>query len=188
MSFVVDNANVFYLLLGIVAAGLAIAWWVTKRLKYLGFAGSVLAVIGFLWLLTRFVISDAKQIEMNVHVMADSLVDRKVDDLFKHISRDFNYKGMDRAMLHQKAKAAVENHKVREVKITKFNIEKLSRSERKATARFRVSAWGEHSGNPYLFGTEADFVLEGDRWLLKTLRFYNPLVNQTEEFDLPGLR
>ena len=48
-----------------------------------------------------------------------------------------------------------------------------------------VSAWGADSGNPYLFGTEADFVLEDGEWKLKCMRFYNPLVNQDREMDLP---
>ena len=64
----------------------------------------------------------------------------------------------------------------------------ISRAKKTAKTSFRVSAWAAGNEQPYLFITQADFVLEGKDWKLKTMRFYNPLVDQDKEIDLPGLR
>ena len=75
---------------------------------------------------------------------------------------------MDRDTLHQKAKAAVENHRVREIKITKFNIEKLSRADRKATA---IMAFGALIGVPIgtYFLSRLDPVTT--RWIISAFVF-----------------
>ena len=186
MSWLIDNAGTFYLLLGITAAGLVIAWQVNQRAKFLGYAAGILVLIGIIWLLTQFAPrTDRQQLEANVDAMARAVVDGKTDDLFKHISPQFNYKQMTRDILHKKARAAVKVYNVTDVRITKFNVDELSREKKFAKTSFRVSAWYAGNEQPYLFGTEADFVLEGDQWMLKTMRFYNPLVNQNQEMDLP---
>jgi hypothetical protein len=188
MSWLVDNANAFYLLLGFIAAGLVAIWWLNKRSKFLGYAAGVLVLIALVWLLTRFYISDTRQLELNVHALAQAVKDGKVDDLFKHVSKDFRFKEMDRDALYRMARAVIQSNKVNDIKITAFSVEELSRDKKFAKTRFRVSAWAEGSEAPRMFVTQADFVLEGDQWRLKTMRFYNPLVDQDKEIDIPGLR
>src|SRR5262249_34980129 len=141
MSWLVDNANSLYLLLGIIAAALVLAWRFNQRAKFLGYAAGVLVLMGLVWLLTHFVPSDRRQLEMNVNAMAEAVIAGKMDDLFQHISRDFRYKDMTRDMLFGRAKAAVEAYKVRAVKITKFKVEELDRTKKFARTSFRVSAW-----------------------------------------------
>src|SRR4051794_31625138 len=100
MSWLIDNANTIYLLLGIVAAGLVIAWKMNQRVRFLGYAAGVLVLIALVWLLTQFTApTDRKQLEDNVNAMSQAIIDGKTDELFKHISRDFRYKDMTRDIL-----------------------------------------------------------------------------------------
>jgi hypothetical protein len=186
MSWLTDNSTTLSILLGLIAAALAMIWRSNRQKKYLGYAVGALLLIGLIWVLSRFHISDSKQLEMNVHAMANAVVDGKVDDLFKHISNDFQYKGMTRKELYEKSQAAILLHKVKEVHIANFDVQELSRTNKTAKTRFRVSAQAAGVDRPYFFVTQADFVLEGDQWKLKSMRFYNPLVDQDKEIDLPG--
>ena len=188
MSWLVDNANGFYILLAVIAAGFVVGWRLNGRVKFLLFAAGALVLIVFVWLLAQFVGSDSKQLEANVHAMADAVVAGKTDDLFKHIARDFDYQGMTRDALYQKARGSIEAHKVKEVRIGSFTANDVSRARKIAKTRFLVSARAAASDQPYMFVTQADFVLEDGQWKLKTMRFYNPLVNQDQEIVLPGLR
>src|SRR5438094_9394520 len=101
MAWFVDNANTLYVLFGLIAAAFLIMWrsyqW---RKEFLGYAAGALAIMGVIWLLTLFVPTDRKQLESNVHAMANAVVAGKVDDLFKHISKDFNYHEMTRDKLY----------------------------------------------------------------------------------------
>jgi hypothetical protein len=184
MSWLVDNANTFYVLLGIIAVGLLLIWRNNRQGKYLCYTAGVLVVIGLIWLLTRFYVSDSKQLEANVNAMAAAVVAGKADDLFKHVSKDFRYKGRDRDLMYAVVKKAMENHKINDVRISSFRVDELSRGKKFAKTSFRVSTTADRD---ILFITQADFALESDQWKLITLRFYNP-VTQDQELDLPGLR
>ena len=186
MSWLVDNANLLYIVLGVIAAALVLVWWNNRQAKYLGFAAGVLVLIGLLWLLTCFHISDSVQLKNNVDAMAQAVRDGKVDDLFKHVSKDFRYKEMDREMVYVLAQGVMKANKINAVRVSNFKVLELSRENKLAKTWFRVNAEGD--GGQQIFVTEADFVLEGDHWKLKAMRFYNPVVNQDREIDIPGLR
>ncbi len=188
MNWFVQNAGVIYTLLVIVAAGFVVTWWFNKRVLYLGYAAGTLCLLAVIWLAIRFLPSDRMQIERNVHAMSDAIIAGKVDDLFKHVANDFNYKGMTREGLYGVAQQSIRANKVREIRITAFEISELSRVTKTATARFRVSVWAADFEQPFVFVTQTDFKLEGDAWKLKTMRFYNPFVDQDKEIDLPGIR
>lgn len=188
MSWLADNATAIYILLAIIAAGLVVVWRFNQQLKYLIYAGGVLVFLVLTWLVVTNVPSDRQQLEGNVHAMANAVVDGKVNELLNHVSKDFKYKGLTREKLGELAQQSVQNNKVREVRITNFNLVELSRTTKIAKTSFRVSAWSADIDQPYMFMTQADFVLEGEQWKLTTLRFYNPLVNQDQEMDLPGVR
>jgi hypothetical protein len=120
--------------------------------------------------------------------MADAVVAGKVEELLTHVSKDFQYKEMSREKLSEMAQQSVRHNKVREVRITKFEVAELSREKKLAKTSFRVTVCGEGQAQPYLFMTQADFRLEGEQWKLLTMRFFNPFVNQNQEIDLPGIR
>lgn len=187
MSWFVDNANGLYVLLGIVAAGFVIAWRFTTRVKYLGYAAGALVLLGLVWLLTLVVPTDSKQLEANVLAMARAVEAGKTDDLFKHIAKDFTYKTMTRDKLYQAARQSIEAHRVSEIRITKFEVEDISRPNKSAKVRFKVTAFATGQDQPYPFVTRADFILEGEQWKLRTMRFYKAFVDTDQEIHLPGL-
>ena len=186
MSWFIDNANVLYILLGIIAAGLVVAWRFNQRVKFLGYAAGVLVVIGVLWLLTLFVPTDRKQVENNVNAMAKAVVDGKVDDLFKHISKDFAYKGKTREMLYEAARRSIQGNQISNVRITQVKVNE-SRAKKSAQVSFNVTAWAAQGETPYPFLTKAEFVLEGEQWKLKTMKFFKAFVDTDQEIDIPGL-
>src|SRR5258705_432852 len=91
MSWLVDNATTLSILFGLVAVALVLIWRSTGQNKYLGYAAGAIALIGLIWLLAWFVPTDSKQLRKNVDAMADAVIAGNVDDLFKHISKDFSY-------------------------------------------------------------------------------------------------
>lgn len=184
MSWFIDNANGILILLAIFAAGFVVAWRFNGRVKYLGYAGGCVALMGLVWSLTLIVVTDAKQLERNVHAMADAVVAGNVDELFGHISKDFEYRGVGRELLYQKTRGTLQDRRVTAVRIVHFSVEEISRAKKFARTRFRVSAVAERE-LPFI--TEADFVLEGSHWKLKTVRFYDP-VQSLQEVNIPGLR
>jgi hypothetical protein len=188
MSWLIDNATGIYLLLLVIAAGFVVAWRFNQRVKFLGFAAMALVVLGLFWLMTRFVTTDAKQIENNVRAMAQAVEAGKMDDLFKHVSNDFAYKGMTREMLYQAARKSIEGNKVREVRITRFEVEEISHAKKLAKVRFGVTAFAAAMDQPFPFVTRAEFALEGDQWKLKTMRFFKTFVNTDEELDVLSIR
>jgi hypothetical protein len=187
MSWLVDNANTFYVLLGVVAAGFVVTWRFNQRVKFLGYAAGTLCVIGLLWLITVFVWTDCKQLKSNVDAMADAVVQGKVDDLFKHISKDFVYKGMTREMLYEAARRSIKGNKISNIRITQFNVEEISRDKKFAKVKFNVTAWDAQGETPYPFTTKAEFVLEGEEWELKTMKFFKTFVDTDQEIAVPGL-
>ena len=187
MSWLVDNANVLYILFGIIAAGLVVTWRFNQRVKYLGNAAGFLVVMGIIWLLTLFVPTDRKQLESNVNAMAKAVVDGKVDELFKHISKDFVYKGMTREMLYEAARRSIQGNQISNVRITQFKEVEISRAKKSAQVSFSVTAWAAQGETPYPFLTKAEFVLEGEQWKLKTMKFFKAFVDTDQEISIPGL-
>ena len=185
MSWLVDNVNALYVLLIITSAGLVVAWRFNQRVKFLALAGLPLLIMVVLYLLTKVWITDRAQLEQNVREMATAVQKGNVDDLFKHISKDFNYRGQTRESLYELARRSVNRNQISGVSISSFQVLEISRDKKLAKTRFRVRASG--SAGEQFFMTEADFVLEGDRWMLKTTRFYNPIADQDQEIGVPGL-
>lgn len=185
MSWLVDNTPTICILFGLIAAAFVVTWRFNQRVKFLGYAAGVLVLLALFWVATRFIDTDGKQLETNVHAMATAVTAGKVDDLFKHISKDFQYKEMTRDMLYAAARKAIEDHKVTDINITKFRPGVISREKKSATASFLIS--GSAVDFNFFYRVETDFILEGDAWKLKTMRFYNPIVNQDKEIRLPGI-
>lgn len=184
MAWLADNATPICILLAIIAAAFVVTWRFNQRVKFLGYAAGVLALLVAFWLATRFIDSDSKQLEKNVRAMAQAVMDGKMDDLFKHISKDFTYNEMTREMLYEASRRSIEGHRVADIHITKFRAEPL-RGNNTARASFNIS--GTAADASFFYRVETDFVLEGEAWKLKTMRFYNPVVNQDKEIRLPGI-
>ena len=185
MSWLVDNAWTLYILFGLIAVAMVLIWRSNRQNQYLAYAGAAIGLGVLIWILTLLVPSDRRQIESNVHAMGQAVMDGKVDDLFKHISKDFAYHTLTRDDLYKATRTAIERHKVDGIHIANFKVEELSREKKLARASFRIS--GTADSFSFFYRVETDFVLEGDKWMLKTMRFYNPVANQDQELRLPGI-
>jgi hypothetical protein len=182
MDWIVDNAPILYVIFGLAAIGLLFLWYSNRQRTYLGCAAGAVAAIGLFWLLTVFFISDRKQLELNLLAMRDAVLERNTDKLFKHVSKDFQYKLMDRDAMYAAVKALIEKIKVEDIGITNVHFDEVSRAKRFAKISFMVTPYPDRRP----FRTEADFVLEGEQWKLKTIRIFGPAGG--DEIDVPGLR
>jgi len=172
MSWFVDNANIVYILLGLAALGFAAAGWITRRVKFFAIALVPVLLIALFWLLTQFVATDRQQIQTHVVDMANAVVAGDAPGLFKHVARDFNYKGMTREQLAKLLTATAAMHKITEVKIWEFEVVELSRAKRSAKTHFKATVFDREATLAVVFCI-GDFVLEDEQWKLKTIDFRN---------------
>jgi hypothetical protein len=172
MSWLADNANYVYILLGLVALGFLSAGWITRRVKFFALAGIPIGIMVLFWLLTRLVVTDQQQLQTAVDEMASAAIKGDAAGLFKHVSRDFRHKQMTREQLAGFIKNAVTAHKITEVKIREFEVVEVSRATRSAKVNFRASIFDKDSVLALTFCI-GDFVLEDDQWKLKAIDFRN---------------
>jgi hypothetical protein len=170
MSWIIDNAGFVYLLLGLVATGNLVAFWLTKRVKYLLIAGGVVALIALFWLLTRLVPTDRKLIESGIYDMADAFVAQRTDDLFKHVSKDFTFAGENRAQFEKKVRSTIQHYKVNDVRISQVDVKEVAKDS--AKAEFRATAFSSLYDGPFPMRCKADFVREGTQWKLRAIEFF----------------
>ena len=180
MSWLLDNANYLHILFAAIGVGCLAIWRFNSRVKYLAYAVAALAAIVILWLLSVNIMTDRQQLEANVNAMARAVENKNLGGLFKHISNDFRYHSKTREMLYDAAQKHIKEHDVKNIRINRFNAE-ISREKKFARTGFIVVASSERE---FLLRIEADFVLEGDQWKLKTLRFYR--IGHDEEINIFG--
>lgn len=180
MSWLIDNANTFHILLAILGVACLAIWRFNSRVKYLAFAVGALAGMVFLWLLSVNVKTDRQQLEDAVNEMARGVENKQLDRVFKHISNDFRYGGNTREMLYNTAQSRIKEHEVKDIRINRFQAE-IDREKKHARTGFFVSASADRL---ILFRAEADFQLDGDSWKMKTIRFYL----KDQEIDITGGR
>jgi hypothetical protein len=183
--WLVDNAGLFYFLLGLAALALAAAWWLNRQRKYLvGFAGVIGALV-LIWLLGRLIVTDRQQLQRNVEEMAQAIGDNRPDNLVKHLARDFLYQNLTRETAESHIGDLIRRFALTSVRIASFEVNQLSRSEGKATVGFRAWVFSSlaEAGQP--FWCTADFVLEEGQWRMKAIRVYQGFVNTDQEIRVP---
>ena len=179
LTWLVDNANLVYLVLGAIVLVLGVRWWLSRRVRPLILAVGVIALIVLFWLLTLFVPTDRKQLQANLWAMARAVLDQKPDDLTKHWARDFQFKGMGREEL---AKAVtLRGNKVESVNLWEFDVKSLT--EDKAEIWFRCVANAQ--GGSFFALCKAHFVKEGDAWKLERIAFFQAVANTDQEIQVP---
>jgi hypothetical protein len=183
MSWVVDNANTWYVLLGIVAIGFGAAFWLHRRPKYLLGVAAAVGLIALVWLLTRLVVTDRKQLELNVNAMADAVVEGKADVLLKHWAKDFEFQNQKGEKLAEAVVLGAKRYKVREIVISSFNVEELTDQ----TARVYFLVTVHHPGEEtfYPLACRGSFIKENRQWKLRDVQFFNPVVNQKQPIPIP---
>src|SRR5437764_3699607 len=88
-------------ILGLVALGLFVAYWQTRKRQY---AFGLLAAVGFIilaWLIAHFLPTDRKAIESAIDDMAAGVKNRNTDQVFAHIAKNFRFHSHNRDSFRQ---------------------------------------------------------------------------------------
>lgn len=171
--WLVDNATVFYVIGGLTALMLAAIYWSNRRGKYLRAAGIFLGLIALVFLLTRIVITDRKQLELNVLAMAEGVEEGAPAKVLRHFSREFRHEFLDPQSSRDWAARVIRQRRVSDIHISNFDIEKLSREDRQAQVHFQVSFNSPGADGRIMYRCRIEFVLEGEEWRLKVFKLFN---------------
>jgi len=184
LSWIVDHAVLIYVFLGLFGLGAALSYRQSRdRRNLYGFlAAAGLALLVFL--LSFFVVTDRQQLEKNVGGMVTAVLTGNENLLRKRLAPDFNLAGRDRDNVARSVVSSAKSYGVSNIYIFKWRVDELSRSDKKAVASFgaRVDLAGN---DQYLVQCKATFVLIGDDWLLRSIEFFNPVVNQDQPIAIP---
>lgn len=169
LPWIADNAGAFYLLFGVTAIGLVAGWWMTRRGKLLlaliPLAGLALGV----WLIARFTDTDQKRLQRIVEEMARGVREGNAQLIFRHISPSFSFRGMQVAQFRDYVERQLRNRRARDVTVSKFAFEQVSRSEGKAKVEFWAHTDEAH-GLP--IRCEADFLFEEGEWRMSGFEIF----------------
>lgn len=179
VAWLVDNISTLQVLLGLVALGFGAAFYLTKRVKFLGFAALMVLVIVILGFLPRVYITDRKQLELNVREMADAVATGKADLLRSHLTEDFDFNGRKRAEAVKHAIDLAKANGVTDINIWGWEVEKIDRAEGTAQVWFGVSA----EGKPYC-RCRAYFRLIEDHWKMHKIEVFNLVAGQDVPMQL----
>ena len=185
-SWLADDPTLVYMILAALAMILGVAWWRTKQGKlFLGAIGAIL-LIGVVWLIGHYTMTDAKRIQRVVEEMAAALQRHDLNGVFVHTSRDFSYHGITRERAREQLEGILRRRDVTEVVVWDFNPESISREQRSATMAFLVKPRGNWGNGAEHYLCRAEFVLEDGQWRMRTFRIFNPFANTHEEITVPG--
>ncbi len=167
----VDNASWFMIVPGFIAVGLLIVWWNRHKKEELIGAGVCVALIFITWLVTIFVVTDREQILNNLQEMADAVGENQPKRILQHLSKDFHFqfKNISKEKSEKQLRSLIEGYQIQEVFLFEVDIKFLSRSKKKAIVLFRFRVTSDRLEAPYFNQAQGIFVLEGERWRLKTL-------------------
>ncbi|MBM4067471.1 MAG: hypothetical protein FJ271_00795 [Planctomycetes bacterium] len=181
--WLVDNATVVYLVLGLTALVLAAVFWSNRRVKFLAAAGVLLGLVGLFFLLTRLIVTDREQLYLHVQAMARGVEEGDPEKVFRHFSKQFRHDNSDGATARARIAAAIRARRVSAIGISSFDAEQLSRADRKARVTFLVSF--DADGHRHMFRARLEFALEGDDWRLTRVQLFNPVVNHDQPIAIP---
>jgi hypothetical protein len=183
LGWLVDNALLFYLLLGLGGVALAAGWWLTRESRYLLGLAVVVLVLFLVWLLTQLVVSDRQRLRQVIEEMAGAVETHKPGLIVKHLAKDFSYAGIARNAIEQKISNAIRDYDLSYVGVWDFDFEHLSRAQGTATVAFRAKV--DVGGSRSQFLCRADFVLEDGQWRMKTFNLFNPVTDTKKPLQVP---
>ena len=180
MWWLVDHANLVYILCGIAILALIAIFWNTGRIKRLVEAAIILGfAVLFFWFST-FIITDAKRIEMDLNAMAKAALDHDPEPLRSRLSNKFEYEGQKGKGVADLVASTSKAAGVTDYKIWDYHVKFVDKPDgpREATATFQLRI--EASDRNFACRCKAVFVMEENRWLLRTFEVYN-LIGDSEQ-------
>lgn len=181
LAWIVDHANVFYFLLGAAALGLLMAGWLTRRAKYWSYAAIAIGGMVMLWALSLFVITDRKQIELNLDAMAQAALNHDTEAFLRHLAKDFRFGTLDRKLLANLVTASSKSRKVVGVRLWGQQTT-VTGDTAETLFNFRADA---DSGGFFIASARARFVRDGQNWKMREIQIYK--IGTTEPIHVPGV-
>jgi hypothetical protein len=192
MDWLIDDPTLVYMMLAIVAIGLAVGWWRTRQRKLALGAGIAVLLIGVVWLLCFLIPTDAKKIAHALQEMSDGVRAHDLDRIFSQVSDQFQQGpptfggSLDKAAFRQRSEGIIQDRSVEEVPIWDIKVEKLSRQERSAQVVCSAKPKGNWTSGAFYI-IRSQFVLDADgQWRMKGFEVCNPAVNTREGIRIPG--
>jgi hypothetical protein len=186
LESLVNHPLPIYIVLGIIALGLLIALWKTRKRGYaLGLAG--VAVAAFLvWLVISLIPTDQKQIAGAIQDMGEGVRKADVNRIFANISDQFRLGGMQKETFRTFVADRLRRGDVTEVVAYDLEDAQVSRPNRTATIEFKVKPHGNAVQEGTFYFCKATFVLDSDnRWRLKDFILNDPVTNRP--LDIPSI-
>lgn len=188
LESLLDNALLIYVVLGLVALGLLVGLWTTRKRGYaLGLAGVAVAALLF-WLVTFLIPTDQKRIVGAVQEMSAGVRARDTNRIFAHISDQFRYSGMGKEAFRGFVDQHLKRGDVTEVLAYDFDQAQVSRKDRTALIEFTVKPKGPVTGDAAYYHCKATFVLDPDnQWRMKGFDVFNPYSDSKTPLNIPNL-
>jgi hypothetical protein len=174
-------------ILALLALALFVAYWNSRKTKYLAGVVALMVLIAGAWLIAHFLPTDRKAIEAVIDDMAAGVRTKNSDQVFRHFAKDFRFRSMNKKEFESRAEPVIRSGPVRDILILDYDKVEISRSAKKADLvfRFRPDISGEDRQMPYQ--CEAVFVLEDDgQWRMQTFEVYF-LIGNRQQVPIPGI-
>jgi hypothetical protein len=177
-SWIVDDPSLVFLILGISALCLTALWWQTRNRHLLVGLGAIAALFFIVWLLSKLINTDSKQIEGKLQSMAAGVKNSNPEQIFEHISRDFKLGSLGKDGFRPIVEEYMKSRKVTGMEVWNFSAKDVSRSGKKATVVFKVKGKGTANFGYEFFNCQAVFVLDpDDQWRLQSFQLYPPHID-----------
>jgi ketosteroid isomerase-like protein len=175
-----------YCLIGVAAVILFLVWWRTRKRNVLLAAAAVAALAVGYFVLSQFVETPRKQVERKLQEMASAVSARDADGIFKHIAKDFKFRGMDRPQFRGYVDTALQRGIITELVI--YDVEWPDGGDgRSRPVEFMAKPKGPVLGDQPAYRVTAKFVREGDgQWRMQSFEAYNPVAGK-EPMSIPNL-
>jgi hypothetical protein len=170
--WIVDNAGIVYLILGLVGLTLAVRWWLTRRGGLLIALGVTAGLIALVCVLSLVIMTDRKVLVATLREMEEGINRRDLDTVFKHVADDVKVHGrtglttIKKEQLRELARQRLGGE---EVILWNVAVEQLERPEAVVTFFARI----EDTPMMGICKARFEFVREGV-WRLKGFEMYRP--------------
>jgi hypothetical protein len=185
LTYLLEHPYRIYFLLTLIGAVLVLAWWRTRRWKFLV---GVIGVAGVYVVFAVFTILNEtphQQIDRKIHEMTTAIAAHDLDRAFAHISDDFAVNNVNKAGLRRMAEMALRQYPISEVPVwdvqwpesEPYTLQYRSGSEwrkapgEKVAFEFKVKSSTDDPG--YWLRCEAIFVQDpDDQWRMKSFELF----------------
>src|SRR5689334_12777728 len=117
LEWLVDHPTGIYVTLGIIALGLVIALWRTRKRQYAIGLGVVACLAILVWLITVCVPTDQKRIRGAIEDMRAGVRAGSAEQIFRNISKDFRIGGLDRAAFRRVVEQSLATREVDDIRV-----------------------------------------------------------------------